>query len=239
MRSLVICGACALTVMLSAAPAMAQWCARYQTGGSNCYFTSQAQCMAALSGNGGSCSPDGSARPAAAVQSDAPARPARRAEPKKREAVRQRPAAPAPAAPVPAVATPSAPVATPTAASAAPAAGGMAANFAAARQLVLDGKYQAGLAALQSLGFDDHPEIATLIGFAHNKLGRPDQARGWYDKALAANPNHLLTLSFSGMLHADRGNLRGAQADLEKLKRLCGDCNESKALEAVLAAKPR
>jgi len=38
-----------------------------------------------------------------------------------------------------------------------------------ARQLVLDGKYQAGLAALQSLGFDDHPDIAAFIGLARTK----------------------------------------------------------------------
>jgi hypothetical protein len=42
------------------------------------------------------------------------------------------------------------------------------------------------------------------------------------------------------MLHANRGDLRLAQDDLEKLRRLCGtDCNEYKALEGVLAAKTR
>ncbi len=114
----------------------------------------------------------------------------------------------------------------------------MTANFAAARKLVLDGQCQAGLAALQALGFDDHPDVATYIGLAHNKLGRPDQARIWYDRVLATNPNHLLTLSFSGLLHAEHGNLRGAQDNLETLKQLCGGtCNEYRALEAVLAAK--
>jgi Flp pilus assembly protein TadD len=124
--------------------------------------------------------------------------------------------------------------------SAPPAAGSMPANFATARQLVFDGQYAAGIAAMHALGLDDHPEIATYIGLAHSKLGRIDQARFWYDKALAANPNNLLTLSFYGMLHANRGDLRLAQDDLEKLRRLCGtDCNEYKALEGVLAAKTR
>lgn len=116
----------------------------------------------------------------------------------------------------------------------------MPANFATARQLVLDGQYAAGIAAMHALGLDDHPEIATYIGFAHSKLGRIDQARSWYDKALAANPNHLLTLSFYGILHVNRGDLGQARDNLEKLRRLCGtDCNEYKALEAVLAAKTR
>jgi tetratricopeptide (TPR) repeat protein len=228
---------------------MAQWCANYQSGGRNCYFTSQAQCMAAISGAGGSCSSEGPARPAAA-RSDAPAKPARQTTPKKKEAVRERPAAPKRAAPATAApaAAPSMPTAvrpSPAAAPAAPVAatpapGDMAAKLAVARKLILDGQYQAGIAAMQALGFDDHPEIATYIGFAHGKLGRPDEARSWYDKALATNPNHLLALSFDGMLHADRGDLRRAQDNLEKLRKLCNaNCNEYVALQAVLAAKAR
>jgi hypothetical protein len=47
-----------------------------------------------------------------------------------------------------------------------------------------------------------------------------------------------LTLSFSGLLYAERGDLKRAQDNLEKLKQLCGGaCNEYRALEAMLAAK--
>jgi tetratricopeptide (TPR) repeat protein len=238
MRSL---GCCAVTLvaMFAALPAQADWCAVYQSGGRNCYFKTEAQCRASISGAGGACFPDGS--------SAAPARqakPPQRTEPRRQETARPKPAAPKPAAapaaaPPPAAAVP-APAAPAPAAAAAPAAGGATANFAAARKLVLDGQYQAGLAALQALGFDDHPDVATYIGLAHNKLGRPDQARVWYERALAASPNHLLTLSFSGLLYAERGDLKRAQDNLEKLKQLCGGtCNEYRALDAVLAAKPR
>lgn len=249
MRSRVLFGITLSAVVLAAAPAQAQWCALDMSGASNCYYTTQAQCRAALSGLGGSCINKGPQRPEAAER---PPRP-ERAEPRRREPPPQRaerpakpatpkpePAAASPATPPPTpapVAAPAAPVA-PTAAAAAAPAGGMAANFAAARQLVLSGQYQAGIAALQALGFDDHPDIATYIGFANNKLGRPEQARVWYDRAYAANPNHLLTLSFDGMLLAERGNVRGAQERLERLRTLCGGtCNEYQALEAVLAAK--
>jgi tetratricopeptide (TPR) repeat protein len=217
--------------MFAALPAQADWCAVYQNGGRNCYFKSEAQCRASISGAGGACFPDGS--------SAAPARqakPPQRAAPKKQETARPKPATPKPAA-MPATPPPPPAVAAPAPA-AAPAAGGAAVNFAAARKLVLDGQYQAGLAALQALGFDDHPDVATYIGLAHNKLGRPDQARVWYERALAASPNHLLTLSFSGLLYAERGDLKRAQDALEKLKQLCGGtCNEYRALEAMLAAK--
>jgi tetratricopeptide (TPR) repeat protein len=224
--------ALALAVMFAAAPAQADWCAVYQNGGRNCYFKSEAQCRASISGAGGACFPDGSS----AAPSRAPAqKPARRSEPKKQETARPKPVAPTPP---PAAAAPAPAASAPAAAAAAPPAGGATANFAAARKLVLDGQYQAGLVALQSLGFDDHPDVATYIGLAHNKLGRPDQARVWYERALAAKPNHLLTLSFSGLLYAERGDLKRAQDSLEKLKQLCGGtCNEYRALEAALASK--
>ena len=45
-----------------------------------------------------------------------------------------------------------------------------------------------------ALGYDDHPDVAVSIGFAGDKLGRLDDARRWYEKALAADPNHLLGL---------------------------------------------
>jgi tetratricopeptide (TPR) repeat protein len=32
-----------------------------------------------------------------------------------------------------------------------------------------------------------------LLGYASRKLGRYDDAKYWYDKALAADPNHALT----------------------------------------------
>lgn len=244
MRSLVVC-VLALTFVLSVLPAHAQWCANYQSGGSNCYFTSQAQCLATISGVGGSCSQSGSAAPTArerpaAARSDirrVPSRSEQRQEARRKEALR-RSQRPAPATPPAATVMP-ATAAAPAAATAAPSSK-ISRDFEAARKLVLGGQYQAGIAALQALGFDEHPDVATYIGFAHSKLGRADQARSWYDRALSANPNHLLTLSFSGMLHADHGNLRGAQGELEKLRRLCdSNCNEYKALEAVLAANRR
>ena len=36
-------------------PAQAQWCALYQGGGRNCYFKTQSQCLASISGVGGYC----------------------------------------------------------------------------------------------------------------------------------------------------------------------------------------
>lgn len=96
--------------------------------------------------------------------------------------------------------------------------------------------YVAGIATLRGLGYDDNADVATLIGYASRKLGRYDDAKYWYDKALAADPNHAVTWSYYGMWHAEQGNLLKANDDLEKVRTICGntDCREYKALKDVI-----
>ena len=64
---------------------------------------------------------------------------------------------------------------------------------------------------MQALGHDDHAEVANLIGYASRKLGRYEDAKIWYEKALAADPNHARTWSYYGMWHAEQGNRLKAQ----------------------------
>ena len=157
--------------------------------------------------------------------------------PKRQEPVRtSAPAAPAVVAPV------AAPAPIPAAA-AAPVlpAQQQPHDFAGARQLILGGQYDAGIAAMRALKFDDHPDIATFLGLAYRKLGRLDEARAWYERALAVDPNHRLALSFYGMMSAETGDINLARADLEKLKLSCGgtECNEYQALAAVISSQSR
>jgi tetratricopeptide (TPR) repeat protein len=96
--------------------------------------------------------------------------------------------------------------------------------------------YAGGIAALRALGYDDNPDVATLIGYASRKLGRYDDAKYWYEKALAADPNHVVTWSYYGMWQAEQGNLLKAKDDLEKVRTLCGntDCPAYTKLKAVI-----
>ncbi len=103
--------------------------------------------------------------------------------------------------------------------------------------LVYDkGDYVGGIAALRAMGYDDNVDVATLIGYASRKLGRYDDAKYWYDKALAADPNHALTWSYYGMWQAEQGNLLKAKDDLEKVRVICGntECREYVALKEVI-----
>jgi tetratricopeptide (TPR) repeat protein len=245
--------------------AQAEWCATYRNGGNNCGFSTYAQCQAAVSGVGGFCAGTDSqsaARRPPAVSSERSERPVLntrtkpvREEPTK-EARRPPPTSPAPARTektpafavgddehiVPAEPDDAQPMQasisetniTPSA-----LAGERSSSFIAARDLVLRGSYQAGLAALQSLNQDGDPDVAAYTGFAYSKLGRSADAKGWYEKALALDPNHLWALSYYGMLMLEQGNLRAARENLDKIKAVCGGvgCYAYASLQAAITNK--
>jgi tetratricopeptide (TPR) repeat protein len=109
-------------------------------------------------------------------------------------------------------------------------------GYHAAYALIYDkGDYEAGIAALRALGYDDNADVATLLGYASRKLGRYDDAKLWYERALAADPNHAVTWSYYGMWQAEQGNVLKAKDDLEKVRLICGtDCKAYKMLQDAI-----
>jgi tetratricopeptide (TPR) repeat protein len=97
------------------------------------------------------------------------------------------------------------------------------------------GEYEAAITALRALDHDDNADVANLIGYASRKLGRYDDAKIWYERSLAADPNHAVTWSYYGMWQAEQGNLLKAKDDLEKVRLICGtDCEPYKMLKDVI-----
>jgi len=95
--------------------------------------------------------------------------------------------------------------------------------------------YAGGITALRALGHDDHPDVANLIGFSSRKLGRVEDAKLWYEKALAADPKHTRTWQYYGMWHLEQGNRLKAEDHLHTIKAICGaDCEDYKSLQAAL-----
>jgi tetratricopeptide (TPR) repeat protein len=109
-------------------------------------------------------------------------------------------------------------------------------GYHAAYALIYDkGDYAGGIAALRALGYDDNADVATLLGYASRKLGRYDDAKVWYERALAADPDHAVTWSYYGMWQAEQGNVLKAQDDLEKVRLICGtDCKPYKMLKDAI-----
>jgi tetratricopeptide (TPR) repeat protein len=102
--------------------------------------------------------------------------------------------------------------------------------------LILAGNYQGGIAAMHALGHDDNADVANYIGYSFRRLGDYGQSKVWYEKALAANPDHTSTWSYNGMWQMEQGNRLNALDDLKKVKLLCGNttCREYAELKAVI-----
>jgi len=112
-------------------------------------------------------------------------------------------------------------------------------DYRAARQIILAGDYQAGIAAMHALGRDEHPDVANYIGYAYRKMGDFKDSQIWYEAALKADPNHVRTWSYYGMWQMEQGNRLKAEDDLQKVKLICGssDCEEYRQLKAVIDGK--
>jgi tetratricopeptide (TPR) repeat protein len=97
--------------------------------------------------------------------------------------------------------------------------------------------FAAGIAAARAIGQDGQPDVATMIGYASRKLGRYADAKYWYDKALAADPRHVTTLSYYGMWYAEQGNRLKAKDYLAKVRDICGNttCRAYAALKDAIA----
>jgi tetratricopeptide (TPR) repeat protein len=85
------------------------------------------------------------------------------------------------------------------------------------------------------LNHDMNADVANLLGYASRKLGRYDDAKYWYERALAVDPSHTLTWSYYGMWQAEQGNVLKAEDDLEKVRLICGtNCREYKLLKSAI-----
>jgi Flp pilus assembly protein TadD len=99
--------------------------------------------------------------------------------------------------------------------------------------------YAAAIEQLKALGHDDHPNVANLIGYSYRKLGDYKLSQVWYERALKADPNHVLTWQYYGLWQIEQGNREQAQYHLSRIAAICGtDCEEYRSLAAALEKAP-
>jgi Tetratricopeptide repeat len=99
--------------------------------------------------------------------------------------------------------------------------------------------YAAAIEQLKALGHDDHPNVANLIGYSYRKLGDYKLSQVWYERALKADPNHVLTWQYYGLWQIEQGNRDQAQYHLTRIAAICGtDCAEYRSLAAALEQPP-
>ena len=99
--------------------------------------------------------------------------------------------------------------------------------------------YAAAIDQLKALGHDDQPNVANLIGYSYRKLGDYQLSQTWYQRALKADPNHVLTWQYYGLWQLEQGNREQALYHLDRIAAICGtDCEHYKSLAAALEKPP-
>ena len=101
------------------------------------------------------------------------------------------------------------------------------------------GDYTTAIEQLKALGHDDRADVANLIGYSYRKLGDYKLSQVWYERALKADPNHVLTWQYYGLWQIEQGNRDQAQYHLSRIAAICGtDCEEYRSLAAALEKPP-
>lgn len=89
--------------------------------------------------------------------------------------------------------------------------------FRAAREFAYAGQPQNALNALAAMREGESDRVLTYLGFANRKAGNLEIGLGYYDKALARNPDNLLARSYYGQALVEMGELQLAQAQLDEI----------------------
>lgn len=118
-------------------------------------------------------------------------------------------------------------------------------DFDKAEYLIKADKCDEAIPLLQSV-VTDNPRDAdawNYLGFCHRKLGKLQEALGYYERALKISPKHRGAHEYLGELYLLMGDLAKAEQQLTVLKDLCpSGCEELEDLEADIAdykARPK
>jgi predicted Zn-dependent protease len=103
-----------------------------------------------------------------------------------------------------------------------------------------NGEYTVALATLRTAENQDDPRVQTMIGFTLRKLGRVDEAFGYYTKALATRPDATTTRQYLGEAYLQIGDPARAREQLAEIAKRCGvTCEDYTALAAEIARYER
>ena len=106
-----------------------------------------------------------------------------------------------------------------------------------AKQAIDKGEYRTAIADLSDLEREepDNPDVHNLLGYSYRKLGRLDEAREHYLRALAIMPNHRGANEYLGELYLEVGDLANAEKRLAVLDDECFfPCEEYSELKAAV-----
>ncbi len=106
-----------------------------------------------------------------------------------------------------------------------------------ATDAIADERYDTAISLLEGVvaAEPENADAWNLLAYSNRKLGRVDEARRFYDRALAIDPEHRRAHEYLGELHLQTGDLASARAQLERLKQLCRfTCSERRKLARAI-----
>ena len=98
------------------------------------------------------------------------------------------------------------------------------------------GDYTHAIAVLAMAPDQTDPRVLNYLGFSHRKLGRMDEALGYYRAAIAQDPDFSLVREYLGEAYIQLGLLEQAREQLSEIERICGgrECGEYRKLAEVM-----
>lgn len=108
-------------------------------------------------------------------------------------------------------------------------------DFQKAEYLIKAEQYDEAIPLLQKVVLDNprDADAWNYLGFASRKLGKLQEALGYYEKALKLDPQHKGAHEYLGELYLMMKNLPKAEEQLTILKGICAsNCEEVEDLEA-------
>lgn len=109
--------------------------------------------------------------------------------------------------------------------------------FEQGRALAYAGRHGEAIVMLGLVADKNDPRVLNMLGFAHRKSGRIEIGLGYYEAALAANPDFTLAREYMGEAYLSLGDLDAARGQLAEIERRCGTgCTEYGALASQIAA---
>ena len=109
--------------------------------------------------------------------------------------------------------------------------------YALAYWLAKTGDYAQALDVLNAKADPTDPRVLTMLGFATRHLGHVDEAMGYYQRALAANPDMTSTRQYLGEAFLQVRQPEKAKEQLAEIAKRCGTaCEDYQALSHAITA---
>jgi tetratricopeptide (TPR) repeat protein len=115
--------------------------------------------------------------------------------------------------------------------------GDLGTAYADATKLAEEGKYEEALTALAALNKPEDPRVLNWQGYATRKLGKPQDALAFYDKALTIAPEYTPAREYRGEAYVELKQLDKAKAELAEIEKLCGNTTCSEYVDLAAAIK--